>query len=297
MVGFIRKSPLCLVRLRVSSPRAFTLIEILVVVAIIALLLAILLPSMAKAREQSRRTVCAAQQREFAKGTLMYQVDSRDSLPGPVHGAMELETAGKVASNDYEEWHLPFFIRKYFHDRGRQAKLTDEVASCPTASILTAAAYKNAFGSTDFRRPFTYALNNWNKNQSTQVDYGTNPPWYFGYPDHFWNNSGPPFTLRSSPTALTKDAAPKKISVIRQPAREWAFGDAFRWDHTPQVPPGMTFKFGQWLVGTYQFTFVHENGLTLIPRAPCHAGGINVTMFDGHVEWQRPWLGSVNPQK
>ncbi len=57
--------------------RAFTLIEVLVVVAIIALLIAILLPSLARAREQTRTTLCRANMKQLMTGQLLYAHDSR----------------------------------------------------------------------------------------------------------------------------------------------------------------------------------------------------------------------------
>ncbi len=50
----------------------FTLIELLVVVGIIAVLLAILIPSLARAKEQARTTVCAANLRTLGLATQMY---------------------------------------------------------------------------------------------------------------------------------------------------------------------------------------------------------------------------------
>ncbi len=56
----------------------FTLLEVLVVVAVIALLVAILLPSLAKAREQSRRTLCLSNLRQIAVAWHQYLDANRD---------------------------------------------------------------------------------------------------------------------------------------------------------------------------------------------------------------------------
>lgn len=64
-----------------SRTRAFTLIEVLVVVAIIALLITILLPSLKRARELSRATVCGTRLGQVFKGTLMYTHSNQDRLP------------------------------------------------------------------------------------------------------------------------------------------------------------------------------------------------------------------------
>jgi len=55
---------------------AFTLIELLVVVAIIALLIAILLPSLARARELSKTSVCLANLHGLGVGTATYLADN-----------------------------------------------------------------------------------------------------------------------------------------------------------------------------------------------------------------------------
>jgi prepilin-type N-terminal cleavage/methylation domain-containing protein/prepilin-type processing-associated H-X9-DG protein len=74
--------------------RAFTLVELLVVIGIIAVLISILLPAMNRAREMSKRTGCASNLRQLAFGAIMYAGENRGWFPlgvlntdGPGDGA------------------------------------------------------------------------------------------------------------------------------------------------------------------------------------------------------------------
>ncbi len=63
----------------------FTLIELLVVVSIIVLLIALLLPSLTKAREAARMAQCANHLRQAAMGTIDYSTQHRGYLPPGGH--------------------------------------------------------------------------------------------------------------------------------------------------------------------------------------------------------------------
>jgi prepilin-type N-terminal cleavage/methylation domain-containing protein/prepilin-type processing-associated H-X9-DG protein len=289
------------------ATRGFTLIEILVVVAIIALLISILLPSLARAREQTRRTMCAHQLEEFGHGILMYTMDYKDNLPGPVHAAVELETNNLSTTGEYDGWHLPSFIRKYMGERSRKTpgKTTDRIASCPTALTVSSNLLSNNSNVGTGFRTFTYAINNSLKGYSASIIYGTNPAWYFGYPNEYWEDAppNPNFKKLSTPTQYTKYAYPKKIGLIDQPSREWEIADAFTYykgvysnSSAAPLPLPLGRKDGQWRYGTYWLWSWASRPEVMLPNAPYHSGGVNQLCFDGHVEWQRPWKGTINSQ-
>jgi prepilin-type N-terminal cleavage/methylation domain-containing protein/prepilin-type processing-associated H-X9-DG protein len=64
-----------------SGKRAFTLIELLVVIAIIALLLAILLPSLRRAREQAKGVTCRNNLKQIGLAFTLYTEDNEGKFP------------------------------------------------------------------------------------------------------------------------------------------------------------------------------------------------------------------------
>jgi len=147
--------------------RAFTLIELLVVVAIIALLISILLPSLARAKEQGKSAVCKANQHQMGLALAMYAMEERYypavwwNRGNPVFQPMASEVGNSVAASNWPIlW--PYRLLKF-------AKGQPGIFYCPSApadarwdgrkwivSALSPSAVKYGLQYT-----FSYGYNDW----------------------------------------------------------------------------------------------------------------------------------------
>lgn len=140
--------------------RAFTLVELLVVISIISLLLAILLPSLTKARETAIRLKCQANLRGMTISSFAYSNDNAGTVP---YGGAEGGSGGR---NRFE-----CETRKIlFQDYGLENPRT---WWCPSGDKRTVDfALRNVFLNPKWYNDSTYDPGiPWNSNHREQVNY------------------------------------------------------------------------------------------------------------------------------
>ncbi len=71
------------IRTSFNATKGFSLLELLVVIAVIALLAAVLLPALGRAKSKARRTVCTNNLRQINFTVRMYADDSSEAFPAP----------------------------------------------------------------------------------------------------------------------------------------------------------------------------------------------------------------------
>ena len=109
--------------------KAFTLIELLVVISIIALLIAILLPALGKARKSSRSLVCATIEKQLGTWGMTYAVDNKGILP--THGDTSwTDTWVTLSSTDWPTKAIPAGL---YNGWGK-----DSALKCPEAKLQIA---------------------------------------------------------------------------------------------------------------------------------------------------------------
>jgi prepilin-type N-terminal cleavage/methylation domain-containing protein len=86
--------------------RGFSLLELIVVISITTLLMGLLMPTLSSVRENARRVICGANQRQFGQALTMYSGDHRNrlpvasilDLPEPDPGQLSLVRSGSVST-------------------------------------------------------------------------------------------------------------------------------------------------------------------------------------------------------
>src|SRR6476619_1294314 len=90
------------------SSGAFTLVELLVVIGIIALLISILLPALGKARQQAKTVQCLSNLRQMGMGWQLYLNQSKGRLPDYIWHNMAYSGMPQDLYNEFI-WHGYWF--------------------------------------------------------------------------------------------------------------------------------------------------------------------------------------------
>jgi prepilin-type N-terminal cleavage/methylation domain-containing protein/prepilin-type processing-associated H-X9-DG protein len=239
---------------------AFTLIELLVVIAVVAILAALLLPVLGKAKDQAVRVHCKSNERQQILALTMYAHDNKDFLPDDT-GA-------------HQAWDLNYARGTYMAASGAPYKVWYDPGTYET------------FGESDWAAFWNNAAPEYDGEEAPRVVgyaetlygiglYANSGSWQFSTNMNQKLNTEPitlngvSFQIKPSTRILLACATITRAGNLSENLRTM---ESYIWtgiphSDDPDVP------------GNKPFTSAHM----LNARIP---SGANLAMFDGHVEWR-----------
>jgi prepilin-type N-terminal cleavage/methylation domain-containing protein/prepilin-type processing-associated H-X9-DG protein len=295
----------------VKKSRAFTLIELLVVIGIIAVLMAILIPALGKAREQARVVSCSANAKQIGTIMVVYQSDNDEYVPVMRNKFTQVNAKSAFLSIPFRNYSgkavkLPedldpdrpwvaaqqlWYAREFLPDfyvcpftRGKkQAELWHDAEKVKIGTEerwnYKSAGRGDSYSTWIWPRPKNYDF--W------PGDHPWGPPNGFNkYENIVWHSAGSPDGFSGEPFVCQAD------SPYGTPCQIWIESHPRKFSNAPRISMRTAIYCAH---GEIDESLPHNRIISYGSHKKGNKGGTNVTFGDGHVEWvQGSQIGAGN---